>query len=106
MVKRPHPTSTARSARSRTAKKAKRPASPMLDRLQPDELARVLRAMLANHPELHDEAEALAAELLSEVSPASVAPAVRDVTMARLASAAAELAPEWESAIGREADRR
>ena len=49
---------------------------PVLDRLTPEESARVLRALLGRHGELAAEAERLAAEVVADVDAESVAEAV------------------------------
>jgi len=50
----------------------------LLDRLQPDEASVVLRRLLANHPELLAEAEAITRSTLGEISFETIAEAVEE----------------------------
>lgn len=73
MAKKAQSASRPQTKRPRPAKRPVRAAMPALERLQPHEQALVLRALLAQHPELQPEAEALAAEMLSTSSATDVA---------------------------------
>jgi hypothetical protein len=69
-------TSMARKKTRTTKKAVRRPKSPakdVLDRLQPQEAAGVLRALLGRHPELRDEAREMAASAVTQVDPESLA---------------------------------
>jgi DNA-binding transcriptional regulator YdaS (Cro superfamily) len=72
MAKNKNPSDKAKAARESTKK------TTLLDELQPGEAALVLRRLLAGHPELVPEAEAISRSTLGGVSLESVASEVED----------------------------
>ena len=62
--------------RKKTSRGSGRVAKSALDRMTPEELAAILRTLLANHPNLKGEAEGVATEMISAASADHVAGAV------------------------------